>query len=141
MKYLIVLAILSSLVLASCSQTVVKYQCSDGSFVDSANSCPSVSCKNDCPQLDCASCPIKTETKTVEKIVNKYQCYDGTLKNSVSDCSDPKQYMEEVKKITFDIDDARTKATEYVGEDYNIKELTKFTLSVSTLSVEVSHSN
>ena len=100
MKYLIVLAILSTLVLSSCSQTVVKYQCADGSFVDSANSCPSVSCKTDCPQLDCNACPPKVEYK--EKIVEKpiqvikYQCADESIKDKLSDCPQ----IPEAKKIS-----------------------------------------
>jgi len=142
MKYLIFgMLLISIMVLSGCSQTVVKYQCADGSFVDSANSCSSVSCKTDCPQLDCASCPVKTETKTVEKIVTKYQCYDGTTKTSISDCKDPESYLEEIKKTTFNLDDARTKAGEFADDDYSIEELTKFTLSGSTLSVEFSHGN
>ena len=70
MKYLLLgILLISILALAGCSQTVVKYQCADGSFVDSATSCSSVSCKTDCPQLDCANCPPKIEyqTKEVEK--------------------------------------------------------------------------
>ena len=93
MKYFTVLLILSILVLSSCSQTVVKYQCADGSFLDSANSCPSVSCKTDCPKLDCASCPVKTETKTVERVVTKYQCYDDTIKDNLKDCTTLEQRL------------------------------------------------
>ncbi len=79
--------------LSGCSQTVVKYQCADGSFVDSANSCSSVSCKTDCPQLDCANCPPKIEykDKIVEKPVDviKYQCYDGVFEIEKSKCKSP----------------------------------------------------
>ena len=77
MKYLILGVLLISIIaLAGCSQTVVKYQCADGSFMDSANSCSAVSCKTDCPQLDCASCPVKTETKVETKTVTNtiYVC-------------------------------------------------------------------
>ncbi len=53
MKYLLLgILIVSILALAGCSQTVVKYQCADGSFVDSATFCPSVNCKTDCPNCD-----------------------------------------------------------------------------------------
>ena len=134
--------LLSILVLAGCSsQTVVKYQCADGSFVDSADSCSAVECQTNCPALDCSNCPVKTETKTVEKEVVKYQCYDGSTKTKLSDCSNPEKYLEEVKKTTFDIDEARTKATEFVDDDYSIEELTKFTLSGNTLNIEFSHGN
>ena len=73
------------LVLAGCSkQTIVKYQCVDGSFVDSANLCSSKSCpETNCPKLDCASCPVKTETKNLIK----YQCYDGNVRDNEGDCT------------------------------------------------------
>jgi hypothetical protein len=98
MKYLLLgMLLISIIVLAGCSQTVVKYQCADGSFVDSANSCPSVNCKTDCPELDCNACSPKIEyqEKIVEKPVEvvKYQCYDGSFKTTQSSCSSP----EEVK--------------------------------------------
>lgn len=82
--------LLSILALAGCStQTIVKYQCADGSFVDSATSCSSVSCKTDCPKLDCASCPVKTETKVETKTVEKklYVCPDEkTIVSEISEC-------------------------------------------------------
>ena len=88
MKFLIEIVVLLILVLAGCSiQTTVKYQCVDGSFVDSANLCPSKTCpESNCPKLDCASCPDKTETKN---IIN-YQCYDGTIKDSEKECTKTK---------------------------------------------------
>ena len=108
--------LLSILVLAGCSsQTVVKYQCADGSFVDSADSCSAVECQTNCPALDCSNCPVKTETKTVEKEVVKYQCYDGSTKTKLSDCSNPenpeveglrkaavREAFEEVGDLEFD---------------------------------------
>ncbi|MBI2575088.1 hypothetical protein HYV82_04340 [Candidatus Woesearchaeota archaeon] len=101
MKRLILgVLLLSLIVLAGCSQTVVKYQCADGSFEDSANSCASVNCKTDCPKLDCASCPTKTEyqEKIVEKPVQvlKYQCADESVKDRLSDCPQ----IPEAKKIS-----------------------------------------
>lgn len=90
MKYLILgILLISIIALTGCSQTVVKYQCSDGSFVDSAKSCSSVSCKTDCPQLDCASCPVKTETKVETKTIEKrmYVCPDeSTVVSEIFDC-------------------------------------------------------
>lgn len=95
MKYLILgILLISVIALAGCSQTVVKYQCADGSFVDSANSCSAVTCKTDCPQLDCANCPPKIEYQTkevekkvyVDKPVYKYQCFDGTNADSINNC-------------------------------------------------------
>ncbi|MBU0471516.1 MAG: hypothetical protein KKF65_02755 [Nanoarchaeota archaeon] len=83
--------------LSGCTQTVVKYQCVDGSFVDSADSCSAVECQTNCPELDCASCPSKIEyqEKIVEKSVEviKYQCYDDTFETSKYKCKSP----EEVK--------------------------------------------
>ena len=91
MKYYILLFVSLTLVLAGCSaQTLVKYQCVDGSFVDSANSCSSKTCPEaNCPRLDCASCPIKTETKIETKTVEKtlYVCPDTkTVVSNVVDC-------------------------------------------------------
>ncbi len=97
MKCLIIIIVIFAIILTGCSQTIVKYQCADGSFVDSVNNCPSVKCQTDCPQLDCVSCPAKIEYKDreVEKKVEviKYQCYDGTFKTIQSSCTSP----EEVK--------------------------------------------
>src|SRR3989338_5978457 len=89
MKYLLLgMLLISIIVLTGCSQTVVKYQCADGSFVDSADSCSSVSCKMDCPQLDCASCPVKTETKVeIQTITNAiYVCTDLREVKNKDDC-------------------------------------------------------
>ncbi|PIN87738.1 hypothetical protein COV12_02225 [Candidatus Woesearchaeota archaeon CG10_big_fil_rev_8_21_14_0_10_32_24] len=76
------------LFLSGCSSTTVKYQCFDGSFVDSVSSCLSVSCKNDCPHLDCASCPVKTETKVETKTVTNtiYVCSDLREVDKKEDC-------------------------------------------------------
>ncbi|MCK5283694.1 MAG: hypothetical protein KAK00_09910 [Nanoarchaeota archaeon] len=80
------------LVLAGCSsQTVVKYQCADGSFADS---CSAVECQTNCPELDCASCPPKIEyqTKEIEKEIPvekiKVVCLDGSAKDKINDCPD-----------------------------------------------------
>jgi len=97
MKNLILgILMISVLLLAGCStQTVVKYQCADGSFVDSADSCPAVECQANCPELDCDSCPPKIEyvEEIVEKPVEviKYQCYDGTFETSKSECESPEE--------------------------------------------------
>ncbi len=68
MRFLMVIAALLVLILAGCSvQTIIKYQCADGSFVDSANLCSSKACTEvKCPKLDCTSCPVKTENKIVQ---------------------------------------------------------------------------
>ena len=108
---------ISILVLAGCSsQTVVKYQCADGSFVDSADLCSVVECQTNCPELDCSNCPVKTETKTVEKEVIKYQCNDGTIKNDLAECpaieepeveelSDYEKYRMEQERIEYGVQD------------------------------------
>ena len=81
--------LLSILILNGCSQTVVKYQCADGSFLDSADSCSAVESQANCPELDCSACPVKTETKTVtEKI---YVCSDLTQVKSLNDCKTAEQ--------------------------------------------------
>ncbi|MBU0470537.1 MAG: hypothetical protein KKA62_04370 [Nanoarchaeota archaeon] len=74
------------LILVGCStQTSVKYQCVDGSFVDSVDLCDSKTCpETNCPELDCSSCPIKKE---IQKSY-QYQCFDGNFKDSISDCSE-----------------------------------------------------
>ncbi|MBU0471515.1 MAG: hypothetical protein KKF65_02750 [Nanoarchaeota archaeon] len=82
----IILGILlvSVLVLVGCSsQTVVKYQCIDGSFVDSVDSCPKSNTQTNCPELDCSACGVDVPAKEIIK----YQCADGTIKEKVSDCS------------------------------------------------------
>lgn len=99
---------MSILVLTGCStQTVVKYQCADGSFVESADTCPSIECHTNCPELDCSGCPVKTETRTSEKEVIKYQCYDGTVVDKLSDCSTQAEKLtSEPSKLAGDSDDA-----------------------------------
>ena len=89
-------------VVAGCSsQTIVKYQCADGSFANSADSCSVVEYQTNCPELDCSNCPVKTEFK--EKIVEKpvqvirYQCADETIKDKLSDCPQ----IPEAKKISL----------------------------------------
>ena len=87
--------LISLLILTGCSsQTLVKYQCADGSFVDSANSCPAVECQTNCPELDCLNCPPKIEYQTkevekkvyVDKPVVKYQCFNGDSEDNLEDC-------------------------------------------------------
>jgi len=80
---------ISVLLLAGCSaQTVVKYQCADGYFVDSADVCPPVECQANCPELDCSACPVKTETKVETKTVTNtvYVCSDLTEVKNMNDC-------------------------------------------------------
>ncbi len=87
------------LVLTGCSQTVVKYQCTDGSFVDSIDACPEVKCLTNCPELNCSDCPIQTETvietdcstcpvKTETKTEKIYVCPDLTEVKDKDDCID-----------------------------------------------------
>ena len=85
------LLIISVVALSGCSsQTIVKYQCADGSFVNSVNLCSSKTCPEaNCPKLDCASCPVRTETKIETKTVEKtlYVCPDEkTVVSSMVDC-------------------------------------------------------
>jgi len=87
---LLISIIILGVFLTGCSQTVVKYQCQDGSFKETAELCSEVSCQTNCPELDCSVCPVKTEfkEKNVEKPIEviKYQCTDETVVNKLSDC-------------------------------------------------------
>lgn len=85
-------------VVAGCSsQTIVKYQCADGSFVNSVDLCVSKTYPETvCPELNCADCPVKTETKTVlEKV---YVCSDFTQVKSLEDCKTQEQREIESSK-------------------------------------------
>ena len=95
MKSIILVLIVSIVVVYGCSsQTTVKFQCADGFFVDSANSCSSVNYKTNCPELDCVNCPAKIEYKDrevkkevyINKPIYKYQCFDGTSADSITGC-------------------------------------------------------
>jgi len=108
MKNLILgILMISVLLLAGCStQTVVKYQCADGSFVDSADSCPAVECQANCPELDCDSCPPKIEY--VEEIVEKpveviyadacsaVECQANCPELDCDSCPPKIEYVEEI---------------------------------------------
>jgi hypothetical protein len=91
---LIVLIAILGIFLTGCSETTVRYQCQDGSFVDSAESCAQVSCQTNCPEIDYSQCP-QTKCPDLDcslcslqiKEVTKYQCSDGTIKDKISDCS------------------------------------------------------
>ena len=95
MKFLIGIVALLILILAGCStQTTVKYQCVDGSFVDSVNLCSSKTCPEaNCPKLDCNACPVKTETKIETQTLTKYQCWDDTIKDNLKDCTTLEQRL------------------------------------------------
>jgi len=75
--------ILFVIVLTACSQTLTKYQCSDGSFKESSNLCP-------------ISKSPSEEIKTNEII--KFVCEDGTTVKSIEDCS--AQEINPVQEIT-----------------------------------------
>jgi hypothetical protein len=97
--------LLSILVLAGCStQTVVKYQCADGSFVESADSCPAIECQTNCPELDCSNCPVKTETKVETKTLTEkiYVCPDKTTVDDMSECFPVNDGWKTVKKFKGD---------------------------------------
>ena len=83
------------LILAGCSsQTVIKYPCADGSFVNITDSCLAVEGQTNCPELDCSACPPKIEYQTneIEKEVHvekiKVVCLDGSTKDKITDCPD-----------------------------------------------------
>jgi hypothetical protein len=93
-KICVLLAILSILLLTGCSETVVKYQCVDGSFVDNTAGCTSATCPaTECPKLDCSVCPAKIETRTETRTVTErvYICPDEVTE--VSDKEDCKTHF------------------------------------------------
>ncbi|MBR9676871.1 hypothetical protein GOV04_01925 [Candidatus Woesearchaeota archaeon] len=67
-------SVIAFFLFSGCIPTTVKYQCQDGSFVDSSELCSQL------------SYPELTETKTIEKIVTKYQCANGIIVESISEC-------------------------------------------------------
>src|SRR3989338_7365418 len=89
MRYYLLLLVFFGIVLSGCSQTVVKYQCADGSFVDSVDLCSAMTCpKVNCPSLDCNACPVKVETKfeTTFETITEYQCWDGSVEDDLNSC-------------------------------------------------------
>ncbi len=132
MKFLIWIVALLSLVLVGCSaQTLVKYQCADGSFVDSATLCSSRTCpESNCPKLDCASCPVKTETKVETKTNTIYVCLDLREVKNKDDCLNvDSEGWYEVKTFTANSD----KITElfYIPSD-----MWRFTWSCEATKIE-----
>ena len=121
--------LISVLILAGCSQTVVKYQCADGSFVDSADACSAVECLTNCPELDCSNCPVKTETKVETKTVTEkiYVCPDLTEVKNKEDCIDTdSEGWYEIKTFT---------ATDGNTEPFNINSNRwRYTASCQTLN-------
>jgi len=126
--------ILLGVFLSGCTtETITKYQCQDGSFKDSQESCSEVSCQTDCPELNCDSCLVKTETKTIEKEVIKYQCSDGTIKDKLADCPAVEEpEVEELsdyetskhlinKKQTRDTFEFTVKYAGFDGADYKVE--------------------
>lgn len=86
------------------SQTTVKYQCTDGAFVDSADLCSSKTCpETNCPKLDCSACPVKTETKIETKTVTNivYVCSDLREVRNKDDCKNTEQ--REIESATSDL--------------------------------------
>jgi len=131
---LLISIVILGVFLSGCTtETITKYQCQDGSFKDSAELCSKVSCQTDCPELDCDSCPVKTETKTVEKEVIKYQCSDGTIKDELADCHAVEEpEVEELsdyetskhlinKKQTRDSFEFTVKYAGFDGTDYKVE--------------------
>lgn len=98
--------LLTAIIISGCiTQTTIKYQCTDGSFADSTDSCPKKDCitscpeldyskcpQQKCPDLDCSECPKQVETETKEVI--KYECYDGSVEEKLSDCDEPEPIIK-----------------------------------------------
>lgn len=84
--YRFYLLVISLLFLAACTdQNIVKYQCSDGSFADSTNLCPTkASTATDLSTADCSTCPVKTQTKTITQ--KSYVCQDLSEATNKEDC-------------------------------------------------------
>ena len=124
---LLVSILILGIFLTGCSQTVVKYQCQDGSFKESAELCSEVSCQTNCPELDCNACPAKIEYETkevekkvyVDKPVYKYQCFDGNTKENIDDCENIKSYIDSQDNKASESFCAKTKNKNY--EQISIK--------------------
>ena len=112
-KTVLIIFVLSLFLMSACStNTVIKYQCTDGSYVDNVAECPSRSCpecncpeldysncpQQKCPDLDCSECPKQIETKTI----TKYQCYEGSITDRSNDC--PKTEMQNVQDDCPELD-------------------------------------
>ncbi len=128
---LFLISIISALLIAGCSSsTIVKYQCNDGSFADSATLCAGKISQvaQDCPKLDCASCPTNIVEKPVQII--KYQCADESIKDKLTDCpqvlaaktiSPSKEFSGVGDKVTdaFYLNKGFTKVTSHYQGDSN----------------------
>lgn len=99
MKILILVLAVLILVLAGCSgQTIVKFQCADGSFVDSAADCP-------------AKTETKVETQTVKKISNlsiqeiTEMIRTTKFEKDASFCDNPSNYnLEKISLTPYSIE-------------------------------------
>lgn len=69
-----------------CTDTKYRYQCNDGNLKEDFNDCPKTYCIKSCPSTDCGTCPVKTETKTLEKNISKYVCVNEQIVDNLEDC-------------------------------------------------------
>jgi len=101
-RKLVLLSLLISLILlTSCSQTYIKYQCNNGSFVDSPELCSKANCQVECPELDCSVCPKIVKEISVQTTTHSYICPDYTEVNHKEDCIDAdKDGWYEVKSFS-----------------------------------------
>ena len=121
MKYLLLAILLISFIaLAGCSQTVVKYQCADGSFEASADLCSSKTCPEaNCPELDCSMCPVKIETKVETKTITKYQCWDSSMKDNLNSC--PKTEAQQAQEDCPDLKLSKPKQNPFDRDLYSVE--------------------
>ncbi len=92
MKYLILGVFLISIIaLAGCSQTVVKYQCADGSFVDSANLCPRSDTQTNCPELDCSAYGVEVQSENTNTEIKSVS--EPNLLITINSASDTTRYL------------------------------------------------
>ncbi|MFH1916775.1 MAG: DUF4352 domain-containing protein [Nanoarchaeota archaeon] len=114
-KYFVIIFLgLAFVFLSACSsQTVYKFQCSDGTFVDTASKCSlaNVAELSNEP-INCSACPVKTETKVETNTVTEkiYVCSDMREVKTANDCKSTEQKAIESSSdnLVLTINSART---------------------------------
>jgi len=120
LKWFVVLAIISLVLLSGCNQgtdkvtpeQILKYQCINGQFVDSQEGCESLICpelncsecpSTTCPTLDCSICPKETET------ITKYVCTDGeTIVDAIENCPTEEETMNSSEYAFQEVNKSQT---------------------------------
>jgi len=132
---------------SGCSQTIVKYQCGNGSFVDSINSCPVIESQINCPKLDCASCPIKKEIETKNITDTIYVCSDLKEVKNKEDClnADSEGWYE-IKTFTLSSGNSESftinsNKWRYIASCSSINELGIYNFNMNIVKIENGENN